>query len=851
MSKAQISTAASAADGAGAGARKRPGGGGGEKHPPLLSRYVIFSLTLFAVILIAGSAAYLFSMRQIIRDNKGRELTQLLELERLKLERSVDREIAIVLKMATSPMIRRHFERPDDPELAKNAREDIREYRRAISGSVFWISDTDKMFCYDDITPYPLDVAAPENYWYNMTLKETASYNFNINYNPDLKVMNLWINAPVFDDSYRPVGMLGAGVDLSAFVSAVYTNYHGKARFYFFNGSGEITGAEDVALAIAKKHINDELDGADVMAKAAALDSGAALTFSVPSGQMAVISIPTLGWFAVAALPDSIDDFKKPITVFFFLGILVIALILILSNIFIAGLLTPLRETMLSLEAASKAKSDFLARMSHEIRTPMNAILGIVQIQMQKGDMPEDMENALDKIYNSGNLLLGIINDILDMSKIETGKLKLNPVEYDVPSLINDSVQFNIVRVGSKPIDFKLFVDENLPSKLVGDELRLKQILNNMLSNAIKYTDRGRVSLYVKHTAEGDDVTLVMKVEDTGQGIKEDDLKVLFSEYQRFNAGANRNTEGTGLGLNITRRLVTMMDGWIDVESTYGQGSTFTVTVKQKAVPSAGVIGAELSRKLRNFTFTSVKHSASQKIVREPMPYGSALVVDDVEINLIVASGLLAPYRMKVDTAGSGFDAIEKVRAGEVYDVIFMDHMMPNMDGMEATRALRTLGYTGVIIALTANAILGNEELFTQNGFDGFISKPIDLRKLDAVLNKFVRDRHPEEVAKLKTEAMAGKVKTVTLNARVLEALKRDVAKAASALRSAIESGDNKLLSTTAHGMKSAFAVIGENEISQRALALELAGRNGDAAFISANAENFIKSLEEFTENKS
>ena len=847
MGRAQASTATPPAFGARKGAAAA-----GDRHPPLFSRYVIFSLTLFAAILLFGTAAFLFSMRQTIRENKGRELTRLLEFERLKLERSVDREIAIVLKMATSPMIRRHFERPGDAELAKIAREDIMAYRRALSGSVFWINDVDRMFHFDDRDPYRLDADAPENYWYPMTLRETESYNFNINYNPDLKVTNLWVNAPVFNDSLRPLGMLGAGVDLSAFVSAVYRNYHAKARFYFFNAAGEITGAEDVGLAAVKKHINEELGyaGVDVAARAGGLDSGGVRTFAVPSGQMAVISIPVLEWFAVALLPDSVDDFKTPLTTFFFLGILVIAFILVLSNIFIAGLLTPLRETMASLEAASKAKSDFLARMSHEIRTPMNAILGIVQIQMQKGGMSEDMENALDRIYNSGNLLLGIINDILDMSKIETGKLRLNPVEYDVPSLINDSVQFNIVRIGSKPVEFKLFVDEGLPAKLLGDELRLKQVLNNMLSNAFKYTDRGRVSLHVSHAEEGGDVTLVMKIEDTGQGIKEEDLKMLFSEYQRFNAGANRNTEGTGLGLNITRRLVGLMGGWIEVESVYGQGSVFTVTVKQKAVPSAGVIGAELSKKLRDFTFTSVKQSASQKITRELMPYGTVLVVDDVEINLIVAAGLLSGYHLKVYTASSGFEAIERVRSGESYDIIFMDHMMPNMDGMEATGALRALGYGGVIIALTANAILGNEEMFAQNGFDGFISKPIDIRKLDAVLNRFVRDRHPEEVAKLKTEETAGKVKPVKLNARMFDALKRDVEKAVSSLRESVEKGDDKLLSTAAHGMKSAFAAIGENDISRQGLALELAARNGDRGFVAANVENFIKALEEFIANE-
>jgi CheY-like chemotaxis protein len=291
-----------------------------------------------------------------------------------------------------------------------------------------------------------------------------------------------------------------------------------------------------------------------------------------------------------------------------------------------------------------------------------------------------------------------------------------------------------------------------------------------------------------------------------------------------------------------------MMGGTICVDSEYGKGSTFTVAVQQKAV-ECGAIGAEVAESLRGFTFTGARQSASQKISREPMPYGSVLVVDDVEVNLMVAAGFLEDYELKVSTASGGSEAVGKVKSGESYDIIFMDHLMPDMDGMEATAALRALGYGGVIIALTANAIVGNEELFTRNGFDGFLSKPIDIQKLDAALNRFIRDRHPDEAAKLKAEASAGKVKAVKLNARFLEALKRDAAKAASALREALANGDEKMLSTAAHGMKSAFAAIGEDEISRQALALELAARNGDKSFITANTENFIETLEVYVKN--
>jgi signal transduction histidine kinase/DNA-binding response OmpR family regulator len=843
------------------------------------------------VILVVGSAAFLLSMREIIRTNKGRELVKLLEVERMKLETLVDREIAIVLNMASSPLIWSYFQNPSDERLRGLAMEEIGAFRRALTGSIFWISDTDKMFYFEEIEPYRLNPDLPENYWYKMTMSGADQYNFNINYNPDLKVTNLWINAPVRNMNHRTAGMLGAGIDLTAFVNAVYKDYRGKAHFYFFNAAGEITGATDIGLVAAKKSIDEELGalGAEILVTAKNLDSGQVHTAPVKNGQMAVICVPKLGWYAVAIWPDSLDDFKTALTVFFLVVILVIAFIIVLSNIFIARLLTPLRETMESLEAASKAKSDFLAKMSHEIRTPLNAIIGIVQIRMQDSDMPRVMEESLDKIYGSSCHLLGIINDILDMSKIETGKLVLAPLEYDVPSLINDAVQFNIVRIGSKTIDFKLYVDETLPAKLYGDELRLKQVLNNLLSNSFKYTETGYVSLSVSHTAAGDDVTLVLKIEDTGQGIKEEDLKLLFSEYQRFNTGANRHTEGTGLGLNITRRLVDMMGGGIDVHSVYGKGSTFTVTVQQKAVPGVGVLGPELAKNLSNFTFTSMKRSDNLKIARERMPYGSVLVVDDVEVNLIVARGLMALYGIAVETVMSGHAAIDLINAGNTYDIVFMDHMMPVIDGIETTKKLRDMGYKGVIVALTANAILGNDEMFVKNGFDDFISKPIDVKRLNEVLVKYVRDKHIDAGGKKnhsqsgndtstvgypkpepdhsqsvnhtntvenhpKTPISRPQPQAIKLSPKFYEALKRDVAKAITVMRDTLSGdmgeGSVKAFTTSVHGMKSAFAAIGEAGISKLALDLEMAGRGGDTGFITANTEAFIKTLEEFTSHE-
>ncbi|MCL1993443.1 MAG: ATP-binding protein [Spirochaetes bacterium] len=504
-------------------------------------------------------------------------------------------------------------------------------------------------------------------------------------------------------------------------------------------------------------------------------------------------------------------------------------------------------------EEANRSKSNFLAMMSHEIRTPLNTIVGIAQIYLQKNDLPAEYALALDKIYKSSDSLLRIINDILDMSKIEMGKLELVPVEYDAANMINDTVRLNIVRIGSKPIEFFLDVREDLPAKLCGDDLRVKQILNNLLSNAIKYTDSGHVKLSVCHSRQDCDILLHFTVSDTGQGMKDQDKANLFSAYSRFNAAANRSTEGTGLGMNITQNLVGMMDGSIEVESEYGKGSVFSVTLKQKAVKDSsdvghGIghgtgrsIGRETAEALNTFTFIGDSQEAKLQIARSLMPYGKVLVVDDTETNLYVAEGLLALYKLHIETATSGYEALEKVNGGKSYNIIFMDHMMPHMDGIEAVQKLRGLGYAGPVVALTANALAGNSEMFKRAGFDDFIPKPIDISALDTVLNKFIRDRHPEQSAGPEAFFPSG----IDLSPKMLEVFKRDAEKTIATLRKTLADGDVKLFTISAHAIKSALKNIGEGEKSRAAYALEEAGVKGDLTFIAANTDSFVKSLEE------
>jgi signal transduction histidine kinase/ABC-type amino acid transport substrate-binding protein len=412
-----------------------------------------------------------------------------------------------------------------------------------------------------------------------------------------------------------------------------------------------------------------------------------------------------------------------------------------------------LRAAIIEARNASTAKTRFIANMSHEMRTPMNVIIGLTDLMMEENVITDEIKNTLKKINTAGNTLTDLINDVLDISKIEAGKFELIPVQYDVASFLNDIITLNSIRIGDKQITFILDISEDLPSTLFGDDIRVKQILNNLLSNAFKYTKEGTVTLGVscwrdKVTSENDDIWVYFYVRDTGIGIRKDDMVKLFTDYNQVNPHANRTIEGTGLGLSITKKFIELMNGKISVESEYGKGSTFSVRIRQKFVTDRP-IGRETAESLRSFQYSDKSKLAHEKIARADLSYARVLVVDDFSTNLEVAAGMLRKYKMGVDCVTSGQEAIDLISAGKpVYDAIFMDHMMPGLDGIQTTIVIRTLNteysHNIPIIALTANAIAGNEQMFLENGFDAYLPKPFSVANLDSIVQRWVRDKSKE-----------------------------------------------------------------------------------------------------------
>ena len=584
------------------------------------------------------------------------------------------------------------------------------------------------------------------------------------------------------------------------------------------------------------------------------------------------------GWTCVSVIDatDEFDALKRSL----FLTILVSIFIVVIFLIIMFVSEKRARETRafaLKTEqamAANEAKTSFLSNMSHEIRTPINAILGMNEMILRES-ADETILTYSENIKGAGNSLLGIINDVLDFSKIEAGKIEIIPVDYDISSVLNDLVNMIHTRADDKGLLLNLKFNPDTPKCLNGDEVRVKQVITNILTNAVKYTEKGSITFSIDFERPADDdknIILKVSVSDTGIGIKEEDLQKLFSKFERIEEKRNRNIEGTGLGMNITQSLLELMDSHLDVESIYGEGSVFSFKLKQQVVDWEPLGDYEKSYK---------EHLQNREEYREKFTAADAriLVVDDNPMNLIVFKSLVKQTLVHIDTANDGDEGI---RLSQVvnYDILFLDHMMPGKDGIETLQAIRedpgNLNVKTPAVCLTANAISGAREQYIEAGFDDYLTKPIDTDKLEEMMlamipaekisivddgtssSRVVESSSGASGQEARSAVIPEELLTLTgtylidirsglknsaspeMYVELLKIYNDSYSETAEILNRYFETKAYKDYTIKIHALKSSSRIIGATEIGEDAQKLEDAGKAGDYGYITENHAPFM-----------
>ncbi len=537
-----------------------------------------------------------------------------------------------------------------------------------------------------------------------------------------------------------------------------------------------------------------------------------------------------------------------------------------------------LRKAKAIAEETSKAKGDFLANMSHEIRTPINAMLGLNEMILRESE-DETILDYSENIKAAGSTLLGLINDVLDFSKIESGKIDILPVDYDLSSVLGDLVNMISTRADQKGLALKTDFDRNIPKMLNGDEIRIKQIITNLLTNAVKYTEKGSVTFRVgfeKPEGEQDVIFLKVCVEDTGIGIREEDMDRLFGEFERIEESRNRYVEGAGLGMSITKSLLDMMDSSLEVKSRYGEGSSFSFVLKQNVVSWSP---------LGDYAASYREHLLKHQKYQEPFtaPEAHILVVDDNLMNLTVFKGLVKKTLIKVDTAEDGDTALALTKYTK-YDIIFLDHMMPGKDGIETLKEMKvqTDGKNTETpeVCLTANAISGSREMYTAAGFDEYLTKPIDADRLEELLLCFLPEEKINKTDRTQTKdpdadnedsgnsgsglppklQKLGEQDWIDVEAGVrnsgsaeaymplLNIFYSSIAEKKEELERYYSEDDIQNYTIKVHALKSSARIIGAAEFGEKAQKLEDAGKSGDIAYIRENNAAFLEELQSFAE---
>ncbi len=706
-------------------------------------------------------------------------------------------------------------------------------------------------------------VIDPENddhdIWYSLFVDQDVPYDLDVDSDEvNRGVWTIFVNARIEDEDGNLLGVCGVGVQM--------TNIQD-----LFRECEQLYGVKinlvdpDGLVQVDTDDINIEnawLD-ADVLSHSNDEDY---VYQTTGNNEFAVTKyVQYLGWYLVVrSAPTTINrEFIDIIVLNIVMFLVVMVLLILMITIILRRIRKERddREKLLILSeravAASEAKSTFLSSMSHEIRTPINAVLGMNEMILRHTD-DDTILNYSTSIKNAGQTLLSLVNSILDFSKIEEGKMEIVAVTYDTAALINNILASVTQRAESKGLKFITEIDGSLPSSLTGDDVRLQQIIVNILTNAVKYTDKGHVRFTFRgENRDGDNIDIYVAVEDTGIGIREEDMPKLFESFERLDKEKNHNIEGTGLGMAIVTNLLRMMGSEIHVKSTYGEGSVFYFTVRQKIADETPM--GDYTRAL----------STSKSRAELMLPHGEkarVLVVDDNEMNLKVADNLLALFGIKAELTSSGYDALELVKSSH-YDLILLDHMMPKLDGKETLDRMRKehlIDGSTKVVALTANAINGAKDDYLSSGFDGYLSKPVEIDALEAVLKTWLPDEvlnlSEDDVLEFEPQTASEDVSADNMNSFIsklkengfdtdmalsfcagdvdfYKELLGDYAEGfeerKSELDDSLKAHDLHEFEIKIHALKSASKTIGAVKLSEDAYELEKAASREDEAFIN------------------
>ena len=830
-------------------------------------------LMVICVSFLLAIAVSIYSLTKLARENTKEIDTMLSYRIYDSISSSLNEPIIVARTMACDAFLSDFLKNEDSMDEEKAIRT-MQTYLRGVKAGLnyntaFLVSETSRRYyTYEGLNKIVDPVNDTHDIWYSLFVEKNKPYDLDV----DSDEMNhgqwtVFVNARIVDEDGKLLGVCGVGVqmvNLQELFRSSEQKYGVKVNLVDKKGLVQVD-TEDINIESALLE--------DVLGPEETTD----YTYkTLPNNEFAVTKyVEYLGWYLVVrSAPTSISrEFTNVlllnISLFLMvMGVLIITIALILRRTKKAR---DEREKLLIKSeravAASEAKSSFLSGMSHEIRTPINAVLGMNEMILRESRDSNILEYA-SNIQTAGKTLLSLINSILDFSKIEEGKMEIIPVKYDTASVINNLVVSISERAKAKDLELIVEADPELPAKMIGDDVRLSQVIMNLLTNAVKYTEKGSVRFSMKGGERKDgNIALHVTVQDTGIGIKKEDLPRLFESFERLDEVRNHSIEGTGLGMSIVTSLLDMMGSRLEVESEYGRGSTFSFSVIQQIADETPI--GDYARRL-DLSRSAV---ASETLRAEK---ARILVVDDNDMNLKVAKNLLKLFGIVPDLAGSGFECIELMRK-EHYNVVFLDHMMPKMDGVETLRELKKqalIPEDTKVIVLTANAVLGAKEQYLKDGFDDYLSKPIDVGKLEELLIRILpkelctlRTKGEDAAAEEKAEEPAGSGSSAVDDLQkagfdtaaalrfaagdpdfyleLASGFAEGAAKNLPAIRAAFEKQDWADYQIRVHALKSTAKQIGANELSELALRQETAAKERSIPEIEAGAENLLSKYEQ------